>query len=98
VRGAAPHGPVHTADTIASLENANVISKLAEFVAGNQARHSRAEDDHFRSVRPAGENRARPGLRRHQIPRSHRAHHERRSADQAELLQEGAPGQHVDSG
>ncbi len=93
VRRSAPQRPVHAAYAITRLENADVVSQLAELVAHRHPRNARAQDDHFRPVRSAREHGTRSRLRRHQLPRPHRAHDERRPADQAELFQERATGE-----
>ena len=95
VRGAAADRPVDAADAVARFEDRDAVAKLAELVGHGHPRHAGAKDDDLGACRAAGEHRPRTCLCCHQVPRLHRAHHERGSADVPELLEERTSGQLV---
>ena len=87
---AAADGPLQTADAVARLENLVVVAELAELVTDDETGEPGAEHEHSGLGGPARE--LGPLARRagHEVPGAHRAHHQRRAADGAELMQEPA--------
>src|SRR6185295_4770219 len=77
VLAAASDRPRESADAVARLENADVVSELGELVRGHQPGDAGADDDDPGVAWPARELWTFAGLAGHQIPRRHRRHDER---------------------
>src|SRR5438874_6181678 len=82
--------PIESANAVACLEDAEVIPKFAELVPHDQPGNAGAEYEHFGSTGSSAEARSNTSLSCHQIPRRHRRENERRTSDDAELLQKSA--------
>src|SRR5204863_4892755 len=93
---AAPHRPDQPADAFARFEDMKIVPEPAELVPGRETGNARTEHENFlRAARPSGQRRPDTRLPGHQIERLHRRHHERRAADEAELFEKPATGEHV---